>query len=165
MNMRKSYFFQTIFLLITLCAITCFIVPAAFAADDGIKAASSNLTPLPGNPQRKAVLDALREELKRIHEMEVLFVVKHLKVKDGWAWLHTLPQSPDGQQHYEDVSALLRMQDGVWKVAELPCVKEGNPECLGTPDYFTGLMQRFEAPAEIFPTEPDGAKHGEMGAR
>lgn len=40
-------------------------------------------TPLPGNPLRKQVLDALHKEVKLIYGIDVVFVVKHLKVKDG----------------------------------------------------------------------------------
>jgi hypothetical protein len=156
MNMQNNYFLRSIFLAIALCVISWFTVPLSFAADNEAKAASSNsnLTPLPGNPQRKAILDALRAELKRLHGMDLLFVVQYLKVKDGWAWVDALPQSPDAQQHYEDVSALLQLQNGLWKLVELPCTEVENPECLGDPGYFAGLMQRFPGvPAEIFPVE------------
>ena len=118
-----------------------------------VQAYDSNLTPLPGNPLRKAVLDALRQEVKRIHGMDVVFVVRHLKVKDGWAWVHTLPQSPDGSNRYEDVSALLQLKKGYWKVVEIPCAEEENPDCLNGPAYFSGLRKRFPSvPSEIFPS-------------
>ncbi len=116
------------------------------------QASDSNLTPLPGNPLRKAILDALRQEVKLIHGLDVVFVVKHLKVKNGWAWAHTLPQSPDGSNRYEDVSALLQLQDGAWTVVEIPCGEDENPDCLNGPEYFSGLKRRFPGvPTEIFP--------------
>ena len=117
-----------------------------------LQASDSNLTPLPGTPLRKVVLDALRHEVKRIHGLDVVFVVKHLKVKDGWAWVHTLPQSPDASNRYEDVSALLRLQDGAWAVVEIPCGEVENPDCLNGPEYFSGLQGRFPSvPTAIFP--------------
>ncbi len=117
-----------------------------------VHAADSNLTPRPGNPLRKLVLDALRQEVKRIHGLDVVFVVRHLKVKNGWGWVHTMPQSPDGSNRYEDVSALLRLQDGGWRVVEIPCGEEGNPNCLNAPDYFSGLQERFpNVSTEVFP--------------
>jgi hypothetical protein len=117
-----------------------------------VQASDSNLTPPPGSPLRKKVLDALRQEVKRIHGLDVVFVVKHLKVKSGWAWTHTLPQSPDGSNRYEDVSALLQLQDGAWKVVEIPCGEVENPDCLNGPEYFSGLKRRFpDVPTEIFP--------------
>jgi len=39
-----------------------------------------------------------------------------------------------------------------WKVAELACSEEDNEECLGGPDYFTGLKRRFpKMPTLILP--------------
>jgi hypothetical protein len=82
----------------------------------------------------------------------VVFVVKYLKVKDGWAWTHTLPQSPDGVNRYEDISALLNIQDGIWKVVEIPCMEIDNPDCIDGPGYFEGLKKRFpKIPTEILP--------------
>lgn len=54
-------------------------------------------------------------------------MVQHLKVKDGWAWIHVRPQSADGLQHYEDVAALLALKDDDWTVAEIPCMEVDNP--------------------------------------
>lgn len=115
-------------------------------------ASASNLTPAPGNPLRKAVLDGLRHELKRLQGVEVIFVVRHLKVKDGWAWTHTLPQSKDGKSKYEDISALLVFRDGGWTVVEILCTEEENPNCYNGPEYFDNLKKRFpEVTIEIFP--------------
>jgi hypothetical protein len=124
-----------------------------------LQAADSNLTPRPGTPIRKAVLDALRLEVKRIHGLDVVFVVRHLKVKDGWAWAHTLPQSPDGERRYEDVSALLQLQDDAWTVVEIPCREEENPNCLTGPTYVLHLQERFPSvPIEILPGWAYGGK-------
>ncbi len=115
-------------------------------------AGDERLTPPSGSPVRKQVLDALRREMKRIHGLDVVFVVRELKVKGGWAWVHTLPQSPDGLNRYEDVSALLRLHDEAWEVAEIPCGEADNPGCLNGPEYFVGLLKRFpNAPIEVLP--------------
>ena len=112
--------------------------------------------PPPGHPERKAILDALRTEVFRLHHIRVVFVVKDLKVEDGWAWIHTLPQSEDDTQHYEDVSALMEKKDGSWRVAELACTEEDNPDCLGAPDFFERLRERHPgAPPGIFPSSKD----------
>ncbi len=122
------------------------------------------LTPAPGDPLRTAVLDALRERLQAAHGLEVVFVVRHLRVKDGWAWVHVGPESPDGSQRYEDVSALLRLRESLWTVAEIPCTEVDNPQCLGDPGYFAGLHERFpDAPPEIFPDWEDETS-GDSGA-
>ncbi len=115
-------------------------------------ASESDLTPAPGNPLRKQVLDALRKELKRMNETDVIFVVEHLRVKGGWAWTKARPQSPDGTSRYEDISALLQLNDGVWQVVEMPCGEPDNPECIEGHDYFKHLTNLYpNIPAAIFP--------------
>ena len=132
---------------------------ATFCLCTSLQAADANLTPRPGTPIRKAVLDALRLEVKRIHGLDVVFVVRHLNVKDGWAWVHTQPQSPDGLHRYEDVAALLQLQDDAWTVVEIPCREEENPDCLTGPEYVLHLQERFpNVPIEIFPGWEHGGK-------
>jgi len=139
--MKKNRKFILCVLLMAICLCT------------HVQASDSNLTPLQGSPLRMAILDSLRQEVKRIHGLDVVFVVKHLKVNNGWAWAHTLPQSPDGSNRYEDVSALLQLQNGAWTVVEIPCGEDENPDCLNGPGYFSGLRKRFpDVPTEIFPS-------------
>ena len=123
--------------------------PALPAAADSETEAYS---PQPGSAERKAILDALREWVKRGHDPDVIFVVKHLKVKNGYAWVHTLPRSKDGSSRYEDLSALLKEDRGRWEVVEVPCGEADNPDCIGDPGYFDGLKQRFpDMPEDILP--------------
>lgn len=130
-----------------------FIAGATYLdARDADSAMNTSLTPAPGNSARKALLDCVREELKRLHGLDLFFVVQHLKVKDGWAWIHVRPQSADGLQHYEDVAALLTIKDGKWTVAEMPCMEVDTPDCLDTPEFFAGLKKRFpKIPPVILP--------------
>lgn len=109
------------------------------------------VTPPKGSAERKLILDALRSQLRQ-DEIEIVFVVRHLKVKDGWAWVHALPQSPDGASRFEDVSALLKKGGAGWDVVELPSGEEGDTEGLDSPDYFLNLKKRFpNLPPEILP--------------
>ncbi len=109
-------------------------------------------TPPPGSAEQKAILKALGEKLKSTTHLKMVFTVKYLKVQDCWAWIHVLPKSPDGTQTYEDVNALMEKKAGCWQVAEIACTEEGNPNCLGSPDYFTKLKARFPGvPSDIFP--------------
>ncbi len=106
----------------------------------------------PGNPVRRAILDALRQRMQGLLGTDLVFVVKSLKVKDGWSWIHVLPRSADGQNRYEDIFALVRRQKGIWIVAELACTEDDNPQCLGNPDFFSELKKRFpKLPEEILP--------------
>ncbi len=132
----------------SLLSVVLLTVAIAFA----VQASDSAVTPPPGDPVRKGILDALRQEVKRMHGIDVVFVVKHLKVKDGWAWVHALPQSADGKNRYDDISALIQMNNHQWKVAEIPCTEVDNPECLDGPGYFIQLKKRYpEVSVELFP--------------
>ena len=155
--MKHHYFSLVTVATIGLLTFTGISVPCmgSEANDKGVQN-GANFSPaaLPGSPVRRAVLDALRQEMKRLQGLKVVFVVRYLKVKDGWAWVHTLPQSPDGKNHYEDLSALLHLKSDTWKVAELACTEEENPQCLSNPMYFSELKKRFpKIPGEILPVE------------
>jgi hypothetical protein len=116
----------------------------------------SDLTPAPGSPLRQAILDGLRQDLKDRLGLELRFVVRDLKARDGWAWVHAQPQSPDARSHYEDVLALLRLDDGHWAVVELPCTEPENPDCVEGPGYFDRLVERFPAvPRQILPLQDE----------
>lgn len=109
-------------------------------------------TPPSGSAERKAILDALRDETRQLHQSNVIFVVNYLKVQNGWAWVQTSPQSPNGSNRYEDVSALLRKRKNVWTVVEVACTEEGNADCIGDGGYYKKVMTRFPlAPRGIFP--------------
>jgi len=155
--MKHHYFSLVTVATIGLFTLTGVSVPCMGSETNGKTAQSStnsSLTALPGSPVRRAILDALRQEMKRFGGFKMVFVVRSLKVKDGWAWVHTLPQSPDGKNHYEDVSALLHLKGGSWEVAELACTEEENPKCLSNPAYFSELKKRFpKVPKEILSEE------------
>jgi hypothetical protein len=135
-------------LLLAFMSLSVVITNLPASADSGPGA----YTPQPGSAERRAILDALRMWVKQQHHLEVIFVVTHLKVKNGYAWVHTLPQSKDGSSRYEDISALLKKDQGRWEVAEIPCAEVDNPDCIGDPGYFDGLKRRFpEMPEDILP--------------
>jgi hypothetical protein len=123
---------------------------AAFLSSHAI-AGQQVWTPPAGSGERRAIIHALRREVKILHGLDARFVITHLQVKDDWAWLQTRPQSPDGKNSYEDIAALLHKVNGVWQVVEIPCAEQDHPGCLDGPEYFKGLQRRFpEAPGEIF---------------
>ncbi len=112
--------------------------------------ASDAYTPQRGTAERAAIMDALRAEVKKYHNVDVIFVVRTLKLKDGWAWTITAPMSRDGAGHYEDIIALLHEKDGIWGVEELVCTEVETPGCTDDPNFFNGLQERFpDVPVEI----------------
>ncbi|NTW53439.1 MAG: hypothetical protein HGB15_01470 [Chlorobaculum sp.] len=112
-------------------------------------------TPQPGSAERRAILDAMRCKIKKLHGLDVIFVVETMKVSGGWAWVHTMPRSKDGNASYEDFYALLHTLKGEWKIAEIPCTEPDNPDCIDSPGYFRKLVRRFPGlPASILPEEP-----------
>ncbi|SHO48820.1 hypothetical protein [Desulfopila aestuarii] len=120
---------------------------------------SSAFTPPAGSILRKVILDELRREVLDLHGLHVVFVIKNFLVKDGWAWVDSRPQSPDGTNSYEDVSALLHQENGSWKVVEIPCTEIDNPDCLDDVGYIAQLQHRFpNAPLEfILPKQSRGS--------
>ena len=109
-------------------------------------------TPPKGSAERKAILDALRAEMKRLHQADFIFTVNYIKVQQGWGWIEVAPKSADGNSNFENVSALMRKHGKRWDVAQIACAEEGNPECLGDPNFFKNLRTKFpNAPKAIFP--------------
>ena len=112
-------------------------------------------TPKRGDPERDAIMDALRQMLKT-SKKDLVFVVDYLKVKDGWAWVKPNPQSPDGKTHLEPVWSLLQKQDGQWKVVYVrPCCGEcaEDPDCVDDKRLYKMLKRKFpDAPKGIFPS-------------
>ncbi|MBA7534157.1 hypothetical protein ES705_26403 [subsurface metagenome] len=109
-------------------------------------------TPARGTDERKAILDALREKMYKIHQIKVNFVVNYMKVYDGWAWLHTHPKDANGPNRYEDILALIHKEEGAWIILEIPCGEEDNPDCITSENYYQGLISRHPGlPACILP--------------
>ena len=113
--------------------------------------------PAPGTMERRAILDGLRHWVRMRLGHEVRFVVRHLKVKSGWAWVVTEPQSPDGTQRFEPLSALLKKGKNCWAVVAVPsgeCAAADDPEraCRQSDREFIRAVTGAPlfVPAEIF---------------
>jgi hypothetical protein len=83
------------------------------------KAECNPYTPVRGSSERNDILDVLRKEVYKIHKLKVIFNVSYLKVFNGWAWVHTRPQSPDRKNNYEDILGLIYNKNGKWEVLEI----------------------------------------------
>ena len=132
------------------------VVPSAPPPPSDSAARDTVRTPPQGSAERKAILDAMRAERARFDTLPVVFVVRWLKVRGGWAWLQADPQSPGGAQRYEGEAALLRNEGVAWRVVErMPAFgeREGTPleeECA----YFADLRRRNPAlPIGVLPPE------------
>lgn len=106
------------------------------------------------HPEANEVLKALRECIKTLPPESVGFVIRYLKVKNGWAWIETDPRGLDVFANYEPIGALLHKEKGKWEVKDIrPCCGdcEADPYCAKG-IYHKKLMQMFpSAPKEIFP--------------
>jgi len=111
-------------------------------------------TPPKNCAERRGILAALRNSLG-FSPQGMVFIVRHLKVKDGWAWIETDPRSPDGKNRYEPVDALLQEVAGKWQVKNIrPCCAEceEDPECADIRKYYRKLKRLFpNVPPDIFP--------------
>ena len=133
------------------------ISPSAYAAEASVQTATKTgtYTPVKGSEDRKAILDALRVVSRKMSGLEVIFVVRHLKVNNGWAWIETEPESADGKDHYESMVGLLHKKNGRWAYVEGPpefAICEQDPDCMDTARYFKKLARKYPAVSpDIFP--------------
>ena len=98
-----------------------------------------------GSAERKEISDALRATGDNHNRV---FVVRYLKVADGWAWVTVNPQSPDVKQRYETESALLHKTGAGWSVVDQPCAEDG---CDDKKELARIRAKFPAAPAAIFP--------------
>src|SRR4051794_26335380 len=78
-------------------------------------AAGKPWTPKPGNPERKAILDALRPSVERELGQRVVFRPKQLAVQGDWAFFYGDPQRPDGKPiDYRRTKFREEVKDGVF---------------------------------------------------
>ena len=97
--------------------------------------------------------------------LRLSFVVKDLKVNNGWAWVSAVPQSQDGEIQYAPVYALMHQKGGTWKVEAHSRAEKDNPDFLFNTGYLEKLTKRFpEAPPDIFPAGRSAVKPSEIPA-
>lgn len=82
--------------------------------------ADSLHTPPVGSAERKAILEAFRQSGQ---DKNRVFIVRTLKVQNGWAWLTVDPRSKDGKNTYEPESVLMHDEGKGWKWAAAPCAE------------------------------------------
>ena len=113
-------------------------------------------TPPRESPERLALFLSLRQYMDPSKILRLSYVVKYLKVNNGWAWVLATPQSKDGEIQYTPVYALLHLEDGAWKVKAYTRTEKGKPDFLISTGFLEKLKNRFpEAPPNIFQPEGD----------
>ncbi len=84
-------------------------------------------TPKPGSKERGAIMNALRVPVQKFHKGKrpTFTYVDNFRVGGGWAHLSAMtvdgkgkPLGPDPEQPYIGLSALLKLQNGKWRVVE-----------------------------------------------
>jgi cell wall-associated NlpC family hydrolase len=112
--------------------------------------------PKRGSPERKAIMDALRAEKYPGKEDKVIFIVKYLKVHNGWAWTEVTPQDRQGNALTDGSAALLHFADGKWTsldLSQFPEIPKHTNNGKGiSPNFVKHLMDTQPGvPADIFP--------------
>jgi hypothetical protein len=119
--------------------------PASTPAATG---AAALHTPPDGSPERKAILDAVREYLRVKQDFvdAVFDDVETLNVHQGWAYIATDVSAPDNSP-YGLVEALLQEQSGRWRVVEVFEYDGSNEQA-----QWEAFKSRYtSAPKDIFP--------------
>lgn len=142
-------------LLVASIAVTAPALASAESSNTPRLASAAALTPAKGSAERTAILDALRGVVKKMSDLDVIFVVTHLKVKNNWAWVVAEPQSRNGTQHYETMTGLLQKKNGRWVYLEGPpeaVTCDEDPDCADSARYFRKLAKKYPGlSADIFP--------------
>ncbi len=106
------------------------------------------------HPEGRFILKALRKSIKTLPSESIGFIIRYLKVKNGWAWIETDPRGLDIPGHYDPIDGLLHKEKGKWKVKKIrlccgDC--EYDPYC-GKGIYHKKLIKMYPSvPKEIFP--------------
>ena len=113
-------------------------------------------TPPKGDPERKAIMDALRDNYRQQNGSTVIFQVNYLKVHNGWAWADVTPLDEKGKAVAEGGSSLLHNENDMWKLIDLSVIPEDpdNPQGALDPDakFIKEVQKRWAGvPADIFP--------------
>lgn len=116
-------------------------------------------TPQPGTSERKDILNAVRSYVAAELPRPVKFLVHHLEVKDGWAFLGATPQQPDGRPYdYRGTRYEAFIRDGLFDDNLVALLERGQSRWhvlaldIGAMDVVFGdWSEEYGAPSEIFP--------------
>jgi hypothetical protein len=114
-------------------------------------------TPAEGSPERKAILDAVREEYKEGADRPAQFRVNYLKVHNGWAWIDVTPLNESGKPVADPAPLLFYNDNGKWTARDLNDVPAEGDSHMGPhdpgPKYVKALQKKYPGvPADIIPS-------------
>jgi hypothetical protein len=113
-------------------------------------------TPVAGSAERKAILDAVREEYKEGDDHPAQFKVNYLKVHKGWAWIDVTPLNSSGKPVADPAPLLFQIDNGKWVSRDLNDVGMQGDEHEGphdpSPKYIKALQKKYPGmPLDIIP--------------
>lgn len=113
-------------------------------------------TPAKGSPERKAILDAVREEYKEGEDHPTEFQVNYLKVHQGWAWIDVTPLNESGKPVADPAPLLFYNDNGKWVAKDLNDVPMEGDDHDGphdpSPKYIKALQKKYPGvPSDIIP--------------
>ena len=119
-------------LLVTIGILSGFVIPSVSRAQDTTPTSGVHI-PVKGSPERKAIMDALREGDKHNFDKPVIYKVNYLKVHNGWAWTDVTPLDEKGNALAERQMGKQRPLEG-GRRSERPSRTRGSqsplhPEC------------------------------------
>ncbi|HZS45929.1 MAG TPA: hypothetical protein VFC63_12570 [Blastocatellia bacterium] len=140
--------------LVSVIAVACCLVSSLVVAVG--QSPDTAHTPEKGSAERKAIMDALREDFKKANDQQVVFQVNYLKVHNGWAWTDTTPLDAKGKPVAEGGTSLLHNVSGTWQVIDLSTISEDPDNPMGqeeaSPGFVKNLRKKYpDVPLDIFP--------------
>ncbi|MEP6811061.1 MAG: hypothetical protein ABI992_12525 [Chthoniobacterales bacterium] len=142
------------------------VVPAALIF--GIMVAGAAIghevqQPAAGSPDRKAILDGLRENevMRRLSaEWKAKIVFSHVTIRQAkdWAWVVASAQTEDEKHIIEPLSSVMREKGGRWQVVEFisdEVAPADNPEAAYRAWRAQFMGRHPDCPARIFPEKFD----------
>ena len=113
-------------------------------------------TPAKDTLERKAILDAVREEYKEGADHPAKFLVNYLKVHNGWAWINVTPLDESGKPVGDPAPLLFYNDNGKWTAKDLNDVPTDDEDHEGphdpSPKYIKALQKKYPGvPADIIP--------------
>ena len=115
--------------------------------------------PLPGSPERRAIMDSLRQPVQKSAKEKPVFHAVELNAENGWAFVTAIPKDTSGKRVLlsgQTVCAVLRKNGSGWRVLE---VAYSPPDRVYQAAQV--LLERHpEAPALIFGFEAATSGYG-----